>query len=600
MKPVSTPFIIPVFIPQAGCPHRCIFCDQTAITGVRQGLSGSELNAYIHNFLRFNRTPERTVQVAFYGGNFLGLSAGKVRELLRVVDPFISAGKVHGIRFSTRPDTIDRERLERLRGHRVHMVELGAQSMDDGVLDLSRRGHTADDTTKAVACLKSNGYNVGLQMMVGLPGDSEDKSLQTARRIARLRPQCVRIYPAVVLVHSPLARWYREGRFLPLSLAQAVSLVKRLWRLFNAHHIPVIRMGLQASDDLQEGTVILSGPYHPAFGHLVHSEIFLDRAAAMLKKMPVPLGKIRLGIHPRNESKMRGLHNNNVARLKNAFQIDSLTVAGDPALEADEIRITRMEDNKMKLYAMACGKVRCRLNIFLPAEDKDRWVEMPLPVFLITHPRGCVLFDTGPHPNVFNDPAAQWGGLAKAFQPIGDQRDAVLPQLAKIGFGPSDIKSVVMSHLHFDHAGGNQFFPDATFLVSREELACAENPAHEGQGYFRADWNHPLDYRAIDGTYDIYGDGKLTIVPLPGHTPGHQGLLVRLPDQGPVVLGGDCAPFKAQYEDRVVPKNNMDNRRALEAIESLHRLVDKEKALLIHGHDPEQWAEVKKAPEFYC
>ncbi len=253
----------------------------------------------------------------------------------------------------------------------------------------------------------------------------------------------------------------------------------------------------------------------------------------------------------------------------------------------------------MKVYAMTCGRIRARKHIFIPDADKNFFIEMPLPAFLITHPQGYVLFDTGPHPDVFTDAFARWGGLAKAFQPVGDESDGIIFQLAKIGIRPGSIRYVVNSHLHFDHAGGNAFFSDATFLVAGLELAFAKNPDNEGKGYFQADWDHPLDYREVDGELDIFGDGQLVIAPMPGHTPGHQVLVVRLKEQETVILSGDSVPFKEHYYDFIVPRNNLDNDQALKSVKNLHALVEAEKAFLIHGHDPYQWREIKKAPDYY-
>jgi glyoxylase-like metal-dependent hydrolase (beta-lactamase superfamily II) len=248
---------------------------------------------------------------------------------------------------------------------------------------------------------------------------------------------------------------------------------------------------------------------------------------------------------------------------------------------------------------MTCGQIRGRKNVYIPDADKNLSIETPLPIFLITHPQGNVLFDTGPHPDVFKDAFARWGGLAKAFQPVGKESDGALSQLAKIGIGPEGIRYVVNSHLHFDHAGGNEFFPDATFLVSAKELAFATIPDNEGKGYFRADWGHPLDYQEVDGELDIFGDGKMMIVPMPGHTLGHQILIVRLKEQGTVILSGDCVTFREHYYDFVVPRNNLDSEQALESVKKLHTLVEAEKAFLIHGHDPQQWEGIKKAPDYY-
>lgn len=253
----------------------------------------------------------------------------------------------------------------------------------------------------------------------------------------------------------------------------------------------------------------------------------------------------------------------------------------------------------MRLFAMTCGRLRCRKAVFLPESEKDLYVDIPVPVFLITHPEGNVLFDTGPHPDVFTDAASRWGGLAKAFAPVGDEKDGILQQLEKSGFAPDTIKYVVNSHLHFDHAGGNQFFPDSLFFVSRKEFVCAQNPENEGKGYFEADWDHPLNYRTIDGEHDIFNDGTLKVIPMPGHTPGHQILRVTLQQQGVVILSGDSVPFRKNYEAFVVPRNTIDTHQALQSIRDLHKLVEEENAFLIHGHDPDQLNTLRRAPEYY-
>ncbi|MEW6335083.1 MAG: N-acyl homoserine lactonase family protein [Thermodesulfobacteriota bacterium] len=253
----------------------------------------------------------------------------------------------------------------------------------------------------------------------------------------------------------------------------------------------------------------------------------------------------------------------------------------------------------MKLYAFSCGRIRCRKNVFVPDAPKDVFIDAPMPVYLITHPEGNVLFDTGPHPEVFKD-TARWGGLAKAFAPIGDETSGVVDQLKKVGMTPGDIRYVVNSHLHFDHCGGNGFFNQSTFLVSKKDLECASSSEFEGKGYFRADWDHrALIYQEIEGELDIYGDNSLRIIPMPGHTLGHQILLVRLKEKGAVILSGDSVPCSENYVHGLISRNNMDNDQAARTIHNLHELVDREKAWLIHGHDPDQWKTVKQAPEYY-
>jgi glyoxylase-like metal-dependent hydrolase (beta-lactamase superfamily II) len=253
----------------------------------------------------------------------------------------------------------------------------------------------------------------------------------------------------------------------------------------------------------------------------------------------------------------------------------------------------------MKLHAMSCGRIRGRKHIFVPDAPKEEFLQSPIPVFVILHPRGNILFDTGPHPSAFQDPIARWGGLAKAFEPMGDETSGILAQLESLHLKPEDIRYVVNSHLHFDHAGGNQFFPKSIFLVSRKEMEWARNPDSKGKGYFPDDWDHPLSYREIEGEWDIYGDGSLMIIPLPGHTPGHQGLLVRLRKQGAMILSGDSVPCQENYRDSIISRNNLDGDQALRTIQKLHEWVEKEKAFLIHGHDPNLWEKIKKAPEYY-
>jgi glyoxylase-like metal-dependent hydrolase (beta-lactamase superfamily II) len=243
---------------------------------------------------------------------------------------------------------------------------------------------------------------------------------------------------------------------------------------------------------------------------------------------------------------------------------------------------------------MSCGKLRAGKSIFLPEAKKDVFIEMPMPAILLTHPKGNVLFDTGPHPDVFKDPVALWGGLAKVFHPIGEKSDGIVSQLKKIGCRPADIRYVVNSHLHFDHCGGNQFFHKATFLVSKKELAFAKRPENEGKGYFNADWNYPLNYQEIDDEVDIYGDGSLMIIPMPGHTPGHQILVVRQEKQKTIILSGDSVPLKEHYSSRVVSRNNYDNDQVLKSVKKLQTMVEMEDAFLVHGHDIKQWETLKK------
>jgi histone acetyltransferase (RNA polymerase elongator complex component) len=335
------PFIVPVFLPHAGCPHRCVFCNQSSITGVNCTSSQLNIRSTIETFLKYKGAQRDIVQIAFFGGNFLGLNPAETRRLLAVAAQFVKDGRVDGIRFSTRPDTIDRRRLDLIRNFPVSTIELGVQSMDDRVLAITKRGHTSSDTEKAVEQLKKFNYEVGLQLMVGLPGDDPQRSLASARRIAALQPHFVRIYPTIVVAGSPLANSYARGHYAPLSLEDAVAQVKNLYLLFKSKNIEVIRMGLQASKDLENGSTILAGPYHPAFGHLVYSEIFLDMAVEQIESTALNADSISIRIHPRNVSKLRGLRNRNIKNLKGKFDFKSVEVRPDDSLQEDQLKVAQ-------------------------------------------------------------------------------------------------------------------------------------------------------------------------------------------------------------------------------------------------------------------
>jgi histone acetyltransferase (RNA polymerase elongator complex component) len=339
------PFIIPLFIPHMGCPHRCVFCNQISITGHEDDrLSPQQIRETISQFLGFKGRHRGPVEVAFYGGNFLGLPESYRESLLGEALGFVERGQVDAIRFSTRPDTVTEGALEAIASCAVKVVEVGAQSMDDTVLSLSRRGHTAAQTREAVKVLQGHGPAVGLQIMPGLPGDTPESILETGRRVAELKPDFVRIYPTVVVKNTVLEKWYSSGRFKPLSLAEAVELTKRLYLLFEAGGIPVIRMGLQATGSLLEYGAVVAGPFHPAFGHLVHSAIFLDLAAREIELQDTLSERITLRVHPHDVPKLRGLKNQNMAQLIQRFELEKLQVVPDPTVPQDMLRVGQRQE----------------------------------------------------------------------------------------------------------------------------------------------------------------------------------------------------------------------------------------------------------------
>ena len=331
-------FVVPVFLPHEGCPHRCVFCNQHALARASSDPPpGVSWQAAAADFLRFRGPARSRSEIAFYGGTFLGLPERRLRELLAEAAALVRRERLDGIRFSTRPDSVTDATLAILDEYPVLTVELGAQSMSDPVLREAGRGHTSEDTVKAVTRLRERGYHVGLQLMVGLPGEDADGLAETGRRIALLAPDFVRIYPTLVLAGSELERRFREDRYQPLSLDHAVALTAKLYRFFRANGIPVVRTGLQATRDLAPGGVVVAGPYHPAFGQLVQSACFREALLAALRQTPMAAASPSLRVHPRSLARLRGHRNETVDRLKTEFGWQRVGVEPDGGLPEDVI-----------------------------------------------------------------------------------------------------------------------------------------------------------------------------------------------------------------------------------------------------------------------
>ncbi|MFH1480368.1 MAG: radical SAM protein, partial [Pseudomonadota bacterium] len=282
----TRPLILPIFLPHQGCPHRCIFCQQETITAqtsrpihkatVTHILDTALATAMVHG--------RREREIAFYGGTFTGLPLEKMKELLEGARPYLERGHFHSIRVSTRPDELDEERAELMKGYGVSTVELGVQSMDDRVLEMAQRGHTVQDTMKAVHLLKGYGFRLVVQLMPGLPGDTEEGFLKTVDHVIGLRPQMVRLYPAVVIRGTVLARWYKEGRYRPLELEEAVRICRESCIRLEKKGIPVISFGLISNPILSREGQIIAGPWHEAFGFLVRWKIHQEKIESFFPK----------------------------------------------------------------------------------------------------------------------------------------------------------------------------------------------------------------------------------------------------------------------------------------------------------------------------
>ena len=320
--------IIPVFVPHYGCPHQCVFCNQHKITGSGTTVTAEYAEKIIREALSWQtRTTEK--EVAFYGGSFTAIPMSSQRELLSVVSPLYREGIIHGVRLSTRPDAIDDAVLNMLLEHHVTTIELGVQSMDDTVLRAANRGHTSDEVRAAVKKIRRYPFALGLQIMPGLPSEDMYSLLRTANAVRELAPDFVRIYPTVVIDDTPLADAYKCGKYTPLTLKDAVMRTAFLKLFFERANIPVIRMGLQATTDLdQEGTV-LAGPYHPAFGELVEAELFRLMLICVLDGEDISGRKLIIHHHPSDASKVRGQRRANLMWIKERYRVKQITCISD-------------------------------------------------------------------------------------------------------------------------------------------------------------------------------------------------------------------------------------------------------------------------------
>lgn len=325
--------IVPVFVPHWGCPHACVFCDQRRITGERGPATARTVEQAMQQAAALPSGAKR--QLAFYGGSFTDIPAAQQEELLGAAQPYLARGELSSLRLSTRPDAIGGEALARLRRCGVKTVELGGQSMDDRVLALAGRGHTAADVARAARLVKAAGFELILQMMTGLPGSSDESDVETARRLIALRPDGVRLYPTVIVEDTALCALWRAGRYREHTVEDAVRVCARILPLFEAAGIPVIRLGLNPSEELSGGAAV-GGAYHPALGELVRSRILRDRAEALLAATE-PGSRVILGVNARELSQMIGQKRCNVNWLRERFALAALSVR--PAdVKAGEIR----------------------------------------------------------------------------------------------------------------------------------------------------------------------------------------------------------------------------------------------------------------------
>ncbi|HAJ65794.1 MAG TPA: radical SAM protein [Clostridiales bacterium] len=331
--------IIPVFVPHLGCRHDCVFCNQRRISGSETPATAATVIQAIEQSAALPRSGAKR-QLAFYGGSFTAIETAKQEELLSAAAAAIARGEIDSIRLSTRPDAIDKTVLARLRRYGVETVELGAQSMDDEVLRLAGRGHTAEDVVNAAGAVRAAGFHLILQMMTGLPGDSAEKDVETAKKLIALHPDGVRIYPTVIVRDTALYELWRAGRYREHTIEDAVAACAQLVPLFEEAGVEIIRLGLNPTEELSAGAAV-AGAYHPALGELVRARVMRQKALRLLQGIE-PGSVVTLGVRAGELSQMIGQKRENITAICGSLSLAGLKVRSCP-LEKGEIVILSVE-----------------------------------------------------------------------------------------------------------------------------------------------------------------------------------------------------------------------------------------------------------------
>jgi len=309
---------IPIFIPHRGCPNDCAFCNQKKITGIDTEVTVDDVKKLIEESLD-TLEENSCIEVAFFGGSFTGLDKNVQREFLKAAGKFFP--RISGIRLSTRADYINEEIISLLKEYKVTAVELGVQSTDEDVLKKNLRGHGFSEVRRAAKLIKDAGFELGLQMMLGMYGSDFEKDIKTAEDIISLSPETTRIYPTVVLKGTKLEEYYNEGKYKPYTATEAAECAKEVYLRFKENNVTVLRMGLHSSEELDKGSSV-AGPYHPAFGEMVFSLIYRDEIEEEIVKRGFSDCALAIEADKREISKIIGQKKSNIKYFKEKYGID--------------------------------------------------------------------------------------------------------------------------------------------------------------------------------------------------------------------------------------------------------------------------------------
>ncbi|MEA3223647.1 MAG: radical SAM protein [Thermodesulfobacteriota bacterium] len=326
---MKAPLVIPVFVSNLGCPHRCIFCDQRQFA---EPAPPEAIPEIVRRYISFSSSSShRRKIIAFYGGSFTGIDSTLFDRYLNVASALVKEGVADALKASTRPDMVSEEILDRLIDAGFEELELGVQSMDDRVLRASLRGHTSSDTIRALGLIKGSGLKVGVQIMPGLPGENRASFRHTVDVITGLKPDTARIYPTVVMAGTALEKLYLTGRYRPLSIDEAILRSLFAYIRLTGYGSKVLRMGIPQSDRLN----IVAGPFHPAFGFLVRSRAYRIMVETLIERLGPG---ITVCVNPKRLSELLGLKGENIRELGFLYE-------AEPLLEQDSVSVRTKAEN---------------------------------------------------------------------------------------------------------------------------------------------------------------------------------------------------------------------------------------------------------------
>lgn len=362
--------IIPIFIPHLGCPCKCVFCNQQKITAKEDPVTASQVRDTVERYLStLQHLDAKDIEIAFYGGSFTAIPVKMQTEYLKIANEYIEAKRVSSLHLSTRPDCIDRDILDNLKHFNVDTIELGVQSFDDDVLRMSKRGHDSNCVRQAAKLISDYGFKLGIQLMIGLPGDSLKSCIFSAKEAVKLKPELARLYPTLVIDGTELYDMYKAGQYDALSREEALLRTKEMYRILRDADINIMRVGLKSTDIIGDGTLsaINGGTYHPAFRQLVEGELAYEdlrekllalaakacasphapnikynadnadfgRDLKLCKRESAEQIKVGIFSHPASFSNMIGNSGINKIRLKSEFPCFNIKYGIDKSLSED-------------------------------------------------------------------------------------------------------------------------------------------------------------------------------------------------------------------------------------------------------------------------